>query len=246
MKAPFFSLVIPTLNEERFLPRLLSSLRKQTEFDFEVIVVDGLSVDKTGEIVQEFHAPFSLRLIHHKANNVGEQRNHGAKSAKGEFLIFFDADVFVAPHFLEQVKKDINNEHIDFASPKIKLDSNHWYDRILEWFINMFMIGLTALKKPLMTGQAFIMRRNAFLKIGGFDPTIVHAEDGELAQRAAKFGLKGKILTDLTLLVSARRFDQEKRLPVLLKYLQANIYMVLKGPIRKDLFQYKMGGGHHG
>jgi len=242
MNTPFFSIVVPTLNEERFITILLNSLFEQTEKDFEVLIVDGLSKDKTVNKVETFSSNFPLRLVRHKAQNVGAQRNHGAGLAQGKFLIFFDADVWVDAGFLANLKQKLQKGGIDFASPLVILDSHHLFDRIIELAINVFMILLARMHRPLMTGQAFIINRDGFLQIGGFDPTIVHAEDGELSMRAAGNNLRGTMISDLKVVVSARRFEREGRLKVLAKYVHANLYMAIKGPIRSHLFTYKMGG----
>ena len=99
----FFSVIIPTLNEEKFLPKLLKSLGKQTFRDFEVFVIDGGSEDKTEYVFGKHskHLP-SSKFIHSEVKNVGFQRNLGAKNASGKYLVFLDADVDVEQTFLEE------------------------------------------------------------------------------------------------------------------------------------------------
>jgi GT2 family glycosyltransferase len=105
------------------------------------------------------------------------------------------------------------------------------------------MLILSLVGRPLMSGQSLVMKKKVFDRIGGFDPTVVHAEDGELAQRAAKHHFRGKIFSQLAVRVSARRFEREGRSALFFKYLWANLYLVLRGPIRSQLFNYKMEGG---
>ena len=76
----FFSIVIPSLNEEKYLPKLLEDLAAQTYSDFEVIVVDGNSKDETVKRSLEFKKSLlSLEVISSKERNVSHQRNLGAK-----------------------------------------------------------------------------------------------------------------------------------------------------------------------
>src|SRR3989344_7060609 len=96
-KRPFFSVVIPTLNEEKYLPKLLKCLREQLDKDFEVIVVDGSSDDKTVERAE------GVKIIASKKRNVSYQRNLGAKAARGKWLVFLDADVSIPANYLSEM-----------------------------------------------------------------------------------------------------------------------------------------------
>ena len=93
MTKPFFSIVIPTLNEESSLPKLLSDLSLQTFKNFEVIIVDGNSEDKTIIKSKYYSKQFiSLTIITSKTRNVSTQRNKGGKIAIGKYIVFMDAD----------------------------------------------------------------------------------------------------------------------------------------------------------
>ena len=94
---PYFSLIIPCLNEQKVLPLLLSDINKQIFSDFEIIVVDGKSEDKTKEIALK--NPKTTLIISDK-RNVSHQRNLGAKNANGKYLVFFDADTRINDYFL--------------------------------------------------------------------------------------------------------------------------------------------------
>jgi len=81
MSKPFFTIVIPTLNEENYLPRLLEDLSNQTfpKEQFEVIHVDGDSDDKTVALAKSFNKKISIKSIVIKKRNVSTQRNKGAQ-----------------------------------------------------------------------------------------------------------------------------------------------------------------------
>ena len=96
MKKPEWSIVIPALNEERYLPRLLESIRRQDFDDHEVILVDSDSDDNTVDIAKSY----GCRVLSGKRGNPGINRNIGAKHARGEHIIFFDADVVLPEGFL--------------------------------------------------------------------------------------------------------------------------------------------------
>src|SRR3989339_1775373 len=107
LKQPFFSIIIPTLNEEVCLPKLLNDLHKQSFKSFEVIVVDGLSQDQTQAIAKTYLKQLDLQLFSNKSPGVSPQRNLGAKKSKGQYLIFFDADVQIPHNFLDLLYKQI-------------------------------------------------------------------------------------------------------------------------------------------
>src|SRR3990170_5565992 len=106
--SPFFSIIIPTLNEERYLPHLLEDLSKQTFKDFEAIIVDGHSNDATVAQALKFKGKLpELSILQSKERNVSFQRNLGGEKAEGSWLIFMDADNRVPEYFLEGVKYKI-------------------------------------------------------------------------------------------------------------------------------------------
>ena len=98
---PYFSIIIPTLNEEKYLPLLLKDLSNQTFQEFEVIVVDGKSEDQTVNKAQTFTKLVKRLTIITSVRNVSTQRNAGAKIAIGKQLLFNDADNRLPKLFLE-------------------------------------------------------------------------------------------------------------------------------------------------
>src|ERR1051325_6774558 len=102
---PFFSIVIPTLNEERYLPHLLLDLSRQTFRNFEVTIVDGMSEDQTVFNARQFQNRFErFRVLESDRRNVSHQRNLGAQTARADWLIFFDADNRLPKDFLQKIR----------------------------------------------------------------------------------------------------------------------------------------------
>ena len=93
-----------------------------------------------------------------------------------------------------------------------------------------------------MAASNLFFKRMAFADVGGFDSSVLISDDHELVQRAAKRGYWGKIYYNPTHVFSFRRFEREGRLTVLGKYTKAFFYMLRNGPIRKPIYEYKMGG----
>lgn len=247
---PFFSVIIPTLNEEKFLPKLLESLNIQSFKKFEVIVVDGLSEDKTLKLAQKWQEKFkkraqSLTIIEAKKRNVSFQRNLGAKRAEGEYLVFFDADVMIEPAFLKKVFGHIKKEESLLLTTWIEPDSKEITDELLTLLTNYGLELARYTKKPFLPGSNIIVERNAFWAIGGFEEKVKHAEDHYFAQKAKKKGITARFLKEPVLTVSLRRFRSEGRIEVLRKYAKSLTHVLFKGPITKDIFDYPMGGEYH-
>lgn len=117
MNRSFFSIIIPTLNEEKNLPVLLEKIEKQTDKDFEVIVADSGSEDKTEEAAKKFQSKIAdFKFLSKKLKNVAQARNFGALSASGEFLLFLDADTEIEEKFIEQMKEKIKKHQLEAAT----------------------------------------------------------------------------------------------------------------------------------
>lgn len=244
---PFFSIIIPTLNEEKYLPRLLESLTRQTFNDFEVAVVDGQSEDKTVPAAREWGEKLNkkkvpLRIIPSDKRNVSCQRNLGAKDASGKYFIFFDADVTIGREFLKKIFQHIKKEESVFLTTWVEPDTKETIDEVGVLLTN-YLIELTRhTPRPILPGYNIIVERNIFRVIGGFDEKVVHAEDLYLAQKARKKGILLHFLKEPVLTMSLRRLRREGRLRVLRKYSNALTHILFKGPITKDIFDYPMGG----
>ena len=91
-KNPFFSVVIPTFNQDSFLKKAINSVLQQTFKDFEIIIIDNNSTDNTEETVKYFNLE---NIQYEKISNGGiiaKSRNLGIKKAKGKWIAFLDSD----------------------------------------------------------------------------------------------------------------------------------------------------------
>lgn len=240
---PFFSIVIPTLNEENFLPKLLACLAKQTYKNFEVIVCDGKSTDKTIEKAYQFKKRLpQLMIIPNLIRNVSYQRNTGARQAKGKYLQFMDADVVIDKDFLYKLQQNIRNEDIALATTWLKPDSQHPADEAMIFLTNIIVDTSRYLDAPFAPGFNILVKKSIFKEIGGFKENIVHAEDHHFVREAQQKGYLLSVFREPKLTVSLRRLRREGRLTVARKYAKATLYILFKGPITQTLFDYPMGG----
>jgi len=99
---PFFSVIVPTYNRLKFLPHTIESILNQSFINFELILVDDGSTDKTPQIIpQKFEHDKRLRFFRKKNEERSVARNFGMQKAQGEYLLFFDSDDFMHPNHLE-------------------------------------------------------------------------------------------------------------------------------------------------
>lgn len=242
---PFFSVIIPTLNEAKYLPKLLSDLSKQTYKGFEVVVADGVSEDGTDKAISKFGRYMDLNILKTGKNNVAYQRNYGAQNSKGKYLIFFDADVRTGETCLEELHLAIIKRKLDLATTWILADSKDTTDNMMILLANLGLELAKTVNKPFACGADIIISKEVFLKLKGFREDLMLSEDHDFINRTQKLGIELTILKEPKVIISLRRFRSEGTLRVLRKYAQAYIYGLLKGPITSQLFDYPMGGHAH-
>ncbi len=229
------SIVIPTYNEEEYLPRLLSSLEKQSYRDFEMIVADAHSTDQTRQIAKDA----GCRVVDGGLPGVG--RNAGAAVAKGELVLFLDADVELHdPHFLRTFLSTFKKRNLDIATVWVKHISDRKIDEWLTDFYNRYVTTVQRLF-PHSVGFCIMVKREIHERIGGFDESIQLAEDHEYGQRAVKAGARYGVLENLQIPVSVRRFDRDGYLSITCKYVLCELHMMTIGPVRSDIFKYRFG-----
>ena len=191
------SVIIPTHNRPKKLHETVEKLRLQTfsKEDYEIIAVDdGSNPPVTFE--KDFIILPSLRIVRLEGEERSVARNKGAKQAKGELLIFIDDDISTKPDFIEkhwQAQHECPNALVigEILLPKKSQDTPFGrFRQRLEKDEIPRKRGLVAEKNFCAAGNASIKREN-FLKLGGFDTTITSGEDQDFALRHTS--LDGKI-----------------------------------------------------
>ena len=230
---PAISIVIPTLNESEYLPKLLGSIKKQTFTDYEVIVADAGSKDGTVEAAEKEGA----LVVAGGMPGVG--RNRGARVANGDIIFFFDADVLLPETFLENAYNEMQSKSIDLATCEFWPQSEYRLDKLMFQFSNL-IVKLNAAINPRAAGFCIFVTRRLFRQVGGFDETLKLAEDHDFVERAAKFRPL-KVLESTSMTVSIRRLTKEGRFSLLEKYFQVEWHLLTKGKVREDIVEYEFG-----
>ncbi len=214
MRKPIVDLaiIIPTLNEEFYIGKLLDSIELQSISPKEIIVVDANSADGTiKEIKKRQKTLPQLKFIKIPKYSIGRQRNLGVKKTTAKKLLFIDADMFFAnPFALEKLFYEAHQRNADFAIPKILFSSEKAVDQFLCFLHN----GIPKAVKPFKaaaTTQCLFVKRAIFKRANGFDEEIKVAEDFDLVSRMQKIGGRFIILKNSTILSSVRRLEKDGR-----------------------------------
>lgn len=229
------SIIIPTLNEEEYISYLLGSIKWQTFRDYEIIVADAGSKDKTVEIAQKE----GCSVVRGGLPSFG--RNKGVEASKGNLFLFLDADVVLPRDFLEDALIEFNQYQLDIASCFVLPLSNKKIDNILYGFGNLYY-GINQYLKPQAPGYCILVKKDLHLKINGFDEKLRIAEDWDYVYRASKLG-EFKFLRNVKIPLSMRRFERDGRLNVTVQRTSEALSFSLGGNARSiNLFKnYRFG-----
>ena len=197
-----FSIIIPTYNEEEYLPVLLKSIKKQDFSDYEIIVADANSTDKTRDIAKDY----GCIVVDGGLPAVG--RNNGAKVAKGEYLMFLDSDLELTEEYLRNVLYEFQNEHLGIAITQMLPMSNKIEDKLFHDFANQFMISVEKIKPHGAGCYGIIAKRKLHEECGGFDESLTFGEDTDYIERLAKKE-PFRVLRNAKIGVSTRRLEEE-------------------------------------
>jgi glycosyltransferase involved in cell wall biosynthesis len=225
------SIIIPTSNEEKYLPLLFNSIKKQNFSAFEIILGDNNSKDKTTEIARNFGCKIAGGGLPARG------KNEAVKCAKGDALLFLDADIILPEDFLEESLKEITKRKLEVASWRLRpISDNKFYPLAFEIFYNIPMVILERILPHGAT--AIFIKRDLFEKLEGFDEEIKLAEDHDFTRRAAKMGKFG-VVRSSRVMISDRRFKKDGLFRTALKYLLCELHMIFLGPVKSDFFDYK-------
>jgi glycosyltransferase involved in cell wall biosynthesis len=225
------SVVIPALNEEKYIRYPMSGLEKQTFAGFETIVVDGRSEDKTRNLARRF-----AKVIVTDKKGVSAARNIGAAAAKGKLIIFIDSDTFPSENLIESYLSAFADRKVVAATGPIYPIEN---GKLLDMgyiLISKYFVRISILfGKPCIVGSNFAVRASALRKSGGFDENLVTYEDWELSNRLKKYG-KIRYVESAYVRTSARRVILWGMWRYFMYYL---INVVMYNLFKKSMSNYK-------
>lgn len=192
MSQPRVSVVIPAYNQADFIGKSIQSVLSQTYTDFEIIIVNDASSDRTTEVIKQFKNP-RLQYIEHEENRgLPATRNSGMRASAGEYIALLDADDFFHPEKL-QTHVEFLNSHPDVGvSYNPRFDLNHSAETVRGLWRPPRSVGL----RDFVLGFPFspsdmVIRKEWALQVDFFDETLVNGgEDTDLPCRLALSGCK--------------------------------------------------------
>ena len=234
------SIIVPTLNEEGYVGRLLESILRQTLSPEEVIVVDGGSHDGTVRVVEEYAGV----SIVHGAPPVAGQRNLGAykASAESEVLLFLDADVELPITFLESFAGEFSRRRLACCGfYYVPYHPTSGADPVTRMFFkaaNAVFRASQGTRFASASGHGIAVNARSFHQIGGFDESM-QFDDMELIRRLAKKEWVGIVGTQL--LVSDRRWRKFGALRMGAMYSLLSLSFLINRARLGNLWDYEWG-----
>lgn len=229
------SVIVPVYNVENYLEKCINSVLEQTHQNFELILVDDGSPDKSGEICDRYAEKDNrIKVIHKENGGQSSARNVGLNIASGDYFIFLDSDDFLNIHALEiTVKNCINNncEICDFSSLDTPDHSIPYYDDVsnnIKVYETEYLLQNYHSFLPLFNKSASnkLYSRNVFQKLR-FPEGMIYEDTAIILQ--AYYETKKICITDAIMYYyylspnsTLRSFFSEKKLDSL-KSLQINI-----------------------
>lgn len=235
--APEVSVIVPVLNEESVLPRLLASLARQEGPAWELVVVDGRSTDRSREVVRRWAARLpAVVLLVATRRGVAHQKNLGAAAARGRWLLFLDADTELPAGFLSAAVGEAAARALNSAAPLSDPVESGVLPRMVFTAFNVWM-RLARVVAPHAPGYCQLFTRSLFSAVGGFDESLKLCEEMEILARARRRGRFG-ILSTVRVRASARRFERHGYLRTALQQLGILLHRLILGEIRTARFRY--------
>lgn len=202
MAVPRISFIVPAFDEELLLPRTLDALHAAARsllLDYEIVVADDASTDRTAEVATEGGA----RVVRVEQRQIAATRNAGARAATGDLLVFVDADTLMPAAVLAEALREI-------GAGGVAGGASCAFDGRLPRWARLVQPALMRLYRSLrLTPGAFLFcTREAFDAVGGFDESIFGGEEVRMARALDRFAkARGRrfAITRAAVLTSGRK-----------------------------------------
>jgi len=231
------SIVIPALNEAKYIGNLLESVFAQDiEEEIEIVVADADSTDGTLAIVTSYQQKHP-RIKITKGGLPAVARNNGARASSGGIIVFIDSDITLpTSSTLRECVAFFREQKLAVAAARLTPNSNRLADHILVGSYNRIFMPLAKHFRPL-GAMCILVRRDVFERAGGYPEDCVMSEDHDFVYNCTKYGPYDILPKPVSF--SVRRLEKEGRFGIAWKYTYASIYRIAVGPITKPIFKYE-------
>ncbi len=215
MADPLISVVIPTRNRAEYILQALDSVFAQTFTNYEIIVIDDGSTDKTKEALAALIQKGSIRYESQEAQGVSAARNHGVELARAPYIAFLDSDDLFLPMKLEkQLSVFLRNKELGFVHCSFSKFDDEGRDlgvRDTSRFQGQIYPGMLLEWSVFMAMPCMLMRTDVLKEVGGFDEQMTWAEDLDLWRRIARryrVGVVPEALVKVRVHATSTSFDK--------------------------------------
>jgi len=182
---PFFSIIIPLFNKENFIENTLKSVLNQSFVDFEVLIINDGSTDKSEKKVLEFKDT-RIYYFYQENGGVSAARNFGIAKAQSDYITFIDADDYWYPNFLQEMFTNIGrfpelkvfSAAIEIETSKKVFPSNYSIVKTGDsQIVNYFEASQ---KETVICTSCAVFHKGVFEKTGNFDIQLKSGEDTDM------------------------------------------------------------------
>lgn len=239
------SIIIPVYNRPYEVDELLSSLKRQTFTDYEVIIIEDGSVFTSADIVEKYREDLPLRYLVIPNGGPSRARNIGAKEAQGDYLLILDSDVVLPPSYLNAVADGIAQTGADaFGGPDAASPDFSPMQKAVNFAMTSFLTtggirGGSADSMEQFKPRSFNMgcKRELYLSLGGFSEDMRYGEDIDFSLRLFAHGAK-VLLFPLAAVYHKRRVDLSKFFRQVMHSGEARIDLERRHPGSTKLVHY--------
>lgn len=210
MKNPAISVIVPALNEEKLLPRMLAQFNPELleRHNVELVVSDGGSTDGSLEIARVY-ANRVVENIPYSKQTISSGRNAGARNANGRVFVFLNADTFLKEpeHFFCRIAEEIAKPGTVAVTCAVGVypEEEIWADRAFHGFYNWFFYMMNRVGMGMGRGECHVMKKEVFEHVNGYADRIAAGEDYDMFRRLERLG-RIRFLRDVVVFESPRRY----------------------------------------
>jgi glycosyltransferase involved in cell wall biosynthesis len=203
-----FSIIVPVYNRPKEIEELLDSLTKQTNTDFEILIIEDGSEIKSDWVVKKYEEHLNVKYYFKMNTGPAQTRNYGCTQAHGNYFIFLDSDCILPQGYFEAVQRSLQQDYVDaFGGPDQAHESFTTLQKAINYSMTSFFTtggirgGGEKLEKFMPRSFNMGFSREVFEKTGGF-PTVRFAkakaagEDLDLSIQIVKFGFKTRLIKE--------------------------------------------------
>ena len=209
-----FSIIVPVYNRPDEVAELLESLSKQTDKDFEVLIMEGDSPNKCDHVCEQFSDSINVHHHFYPEYSRSQRRNKGMELASGNYFLFFDSDCILPADYIAIVKQKLNEDYVDcYGGPDSAEQNFSDVQRAINYSMTSMMTtggirgGTKKVNKFLPRTFNMGFSKEVFEKVGGFKDII--GEDIDQSLRIREAGFKIRLIKE-AFLFHKRKIDLKK------------------------------------